>query len=313
MIKLKRQNLPKKADAILAADLHLRPDTPQCRTDDFLAVQDNKLGFILDLCKKNDCPLLVAGDFGHKSLSNGWPTWFLRHTINKLSDVQIFTIFGQHDLPNNRLALWKQSGIGVLEAAKVLTVLEFPKVITNKIILFPFSFGQKMYDAEKYKDDDICVAMVHQMIIKDVELWPGQQAQTGSQLLKRFPGYTLILSGDNHQSFTVKYKNQLLVNSGSMMRTTCAQTEHKPRVYLWYAKENKVIPVFLPIEQNVISRMHIEIAEERNKRMMEAYTKYAREDVEIELSYTDNMRRYLETHRTQGRVKFKIQEALNKS
>lgn len=321
MTTLKRQKQFKKADAILSADTHLRPDAPTCRTDNFFVAQDKKLDFILDLCKKNDCPLLVAGDFGHKALNNGWPTWFLRHIINKLKDTEVFVIPGQHDLPNHRLDLWKQSGIGVLHEAEAIQVLlndyrtitvnpsnTFP---TSKFVLFPFPYGAKITSIirNKFEFDVPVVAMSHQMVIENTELWPGQTAQTGHQLLKQFPEYDLILSGDNHNPFVVEYKNRLLVNPGSMMRTTAAQIDHKPRVYLWYAKENKVTPVFLPIEQNVISRAHIEIAEERSERM-DAYTKHAREDVEIELSYPDNIKRYLEKHRTQGRVKTKIFAAI---
>ena len=64
MSRFKRQSRQQpKADAILAADLHIRPDTPVCRTDDYWAAQERKIDFILDLMREHDCPLLVAGEF----------------------------------------------------------------------------------------------------------------------------------------------------------------------------------------------------------------------------------------------------------
>ena len=88
MPKFKRKKqIARKADAILAADLHIRADTPLCRTDDYINAQWNKLNFIFDLCQKNDCPLLVAGDIGNKSQ---WPNWLLEKVISALN--QMFTL-----------------------------------------------------------------------------------------------------------------------------------------------------------------------------------------------------------------------------
>ena len=40
MTKYQRKSKKKLPDAILAADWHLRPDTPMCRTDDFFAAME---------------------------------------------------------------------------------------------------------------------------------------------------------------------------------------------------------------------------------------------------------------------------------
>jgi DNA repair exonuclease SbcCD nuclease subunit len=58
--------LPDKYDAILGADLHIRESVPACRIDDYINAQWTKLLFIQNLCEKNGCPFLVAGDlFDH--------------------------------------------------------------------------------------------------------------------------------------------------------------------------------------------------------------------------------------------------------
>ena len=49
-----------------------------------------------------------------------------------------------------------------------------------------------------------------------------------------------MVSGDNHQSFVEKYKDQLLVNPGSIMRSTIAQFDHKPKIYLWSSEDNEI-------------------------------------------------------------------------
>ena len=329
---MKRNRPPivfKKADAILSADWHIRPDTPTCRTDNFFTAQEKKIDFIFALANKNDCPILVAGDLGHKPLNNGWPTWLLEWFIKKVktAKVDIIIIPGQHDLPNHRLDLFPISGIGVLEAAGIIKIIGvitvnneilgchlYPKSTEKygfKIVPFPYGTPIKPLGQDiDYEMPNISmIAMTHQMVIEDNVSWPGQQASTGYALLKQFPEYDLILSGDNHIPFTAEYEGRILVNPGSIMRTTADQVNYTPRIYLWYANENRVESVYLPIEQDVISRTHIEIAEKRDKRM-EAYAIRAREDVEIELSYPDNLTRYFNKHRTQGRVKTKVWEAV---
>ena len=68
MTQFKRTRKTKsKADAILCADLHIRPDTPICRTDDFFDAMSKKIDFILSLSKEHNCPILMAGDLGHKA------------------------------------------------------------------------------------------------------------------------------------------------------------------------------------------------------------------------------------------------------
>lgn len=335
MSKFKRQIRQQlKADAILSADIHIRPDTPVCRIDDYWAAQEKKIDFILDLAKEHGCPLLVAGDLGNYPLNQGWPTWLLEWFINKLAPItnrsglntNIICIPGQHDLPNHRLDLFEKSGMGVLtaaEAIKTIGILQtknetelchFPIAINSdrRINIFPFPYGSeiKQFDWERYqKPEGQIVAIAHQMVIENKPLWPGQKAPKGHQLLKKFPEYNLILTGDNHNAFVAEYEGRLLVNPGSMMRMVADMEDHKPRVYLWYAESNEVVPVYLPIEQGVISREHIEMADERSDRM-DAYMARVREDVEIQLSYEDNMGRYFERFRTERPVKAKVLGAM---
>jgi DNA repair exonuclease SbcCD nuclease subunit len=327
---MKRNKPPVKqriADAILTADTHIRPNTPTCRTDDFFAAQSRKIDFILNLAEDNEnCPVLIAGDLGNAPLNLGWPTWLLEWTIRKFEGHHIIMIPGQHDLPNHKLNLWDQSGIGVLEAAGAIRVLGVPKkeqkenylipYELEKATVFPFPYGVEIksptqeileYNIHSYRQP--WIAMVHQMVIEENPLWIGQQASTGLQLLKQFPEYALILSGDNHIPFTVEYEGRILVNPGSMMRTTAAQIDHTPRVYLWYRELNTVVPVFLPIEQNVVSRNHIEIMEQRDQRFS-AYVNHVRADMEIELSFPHNVEEYFKKNRTQGRVKEKVWGAI---
>jgi len=300
----KRIKMDRKADAILSADWHIRPDTPVCRTDDFTFAMWRKIGTILTLSKENCCPILIAGDIGNEHY---WPNWLLERCIKLFEGHEIIAIPGQHDLPNHRTDLFDKSGLGVLTAAGVVNTIFKPILIENTFGLFPFPYGEKI-EHKTHSTGNPNVAMIHQMVIEGKPLWPGQEVPRGHELLKLFPGYNLILSGDNHNPFVAEYQSRKLVNPGSLMRTTADQVDHKPRVYLWYADTNKVEPYYLPIDKDVITREHIDAKGDRKNRM-ESYVKRAKESVEIELSFKDNMEKFLKKNKTPKKVKEKIWKA----
>jgi len=307
MSKFKRKN-KLKASAILTADWHIRPDTPVCRTDDFFKAMSNKLDFILELSKENDCPILLSGDLGKRPLNNGWPTWLLEWAINKFKNHNIIAIPGQHDLPGHRIDLFEKSGMGVITAAGAIKTI-FKEEWYDDILIHPFPYGKEIEHVKPINKPMHQIAMTHQMIIENKVLWPDQTAPKGHQILKQYPEFSLILSGDNHNAFTVEQDGRWLVNPGSLMRTTTDQIDHKPRVYLWFAETNEIKPVYLPIEQNVISRTHIDIAKNREIRN-QAFISRVNEDVEIDLSYEENLKKYFARYRTEKPVENKVWDSV---
>ncbi len=94
-----------------------------------------------------------------------------------------------------------------------------------------------------------------------------------------------------------------------MMRMTADQADHRPRVYLWFADTNEVEPVYLPIEEGVVDRSHIEEAEAKDARLA-AYESRLREGVEVGVSFEKNMEEYLRKNRVEGEVSSLVYEAM---
>lgn len=309
----------KEVTAILAADLHIRPDKPTCRTDDFTAAMWRKLEFIFNLSKKNGYPpIFVAGDLGHY---HQWPNWMIEKFIRLVNDykVEIIAIPGQHDLPNHSLKQWRQSAIGVLDESETIKLLGVDDRKLDWIkdrYIVPFPYGAKINDEfiDKLLDKKAPqIAIAHQMVIEDKPLWPGQEAIKGHQLLKKFPNFKLILTGDNHKGFVSEYKGRLLVNPGSMMRTTADQIDHHPRVYMWLGKRSKLELKYIPIESadDVISREHIDRVAERNERI-DAYTESLKSGFEIGFDFKFNLEEHFKHHRARRQVKERVWEACEK-
>jgi len=258
---MKRTRTKERASGILCGDLHLRIDTPTCRTDDFEAAQWNKLDFISDLQRTHNCPVLCSGDLFHH-----WkPTpYLLSKTIEHLPE-QFHTVYGNHDLPQHNINEQEKCGIFTLWKAGKLTVLNGTH--WGEIPSTPSKIIDYMIDDENYSVLQRQILVYHIMTYQTKKPWPGIKSPKAGGLLRKYPDYDLILTGDNHQAFVEKHDGRVLVNPGSMMRQSAGQIDFKPRVYLYYEKTNTVEPVFLPIESGAVSRTHIERGEERDERI----------------------------------------------
>ena len=317
----------KQPTAIIAADIHLREDVPLCRTDDYFQAQSRKVRWLRKLRKDLNCPVIVAGDvFDHWKPSPFLLGWAIK------SLPPFLAIPGQHDLPQHRLGLLPKSGFYVLKAAKKLWLLKGPKKARRRPgtrdpikgpfpalsdciqattglhgVVYGYAYGEKLRDPDEIPGRSVAIA--HRLTWKNVLPYPGCAADSALDLLKKHP-YDLIVTGDNHKPFVVKHQGRLLVNPGSMMRMDADQVEHRPRVYLWYAKSNSVERVYYPIEKGVVSREHITDQKKQEEQFQVLVQRLQEVDSELGLSYSRNVKRYLRKHRTRKEVIDIIWEAM---
>ena len=298
--------LIKKVDAIIFSDIHLTETAPICRIDDYIEAQKNKLDFISELQRKYMCPVLCAGD-----VFNGWKPspWLISFALKYLPD-NLIAIPGQHDLPQHNLDLIEKSGFNALmEAGKISNEIKYTSVLYQQafdVICIPF--GEKIPENKRSKDQSIL--MLHQLTWQK-EPWPGAPPEGNARkLLKENPDFDLIITGDNHQAFTEEYKGRLLVNPGSMMRSTAKQIDFQPRVYLWNAESNTVQIEYLSIEKSVVSREHLEMQEERTNRLDSFIEVLQSEEFEIGVSFEENIKHVLKSTKISKSVKDKVLEAV---
>jgi len=303
-------------DAILCADTHLRSDTPRNRIDDFTGAMKKKFEFILALGAEHHCPILIAGDLGHRS-TWPWPlySWFVK-AIKKY-EADIICIPGQHDEPNHKLDKLDESPMGVSNMTDVMTVLKGDNnyIPGKNIHVYGFPWGTKIViPSQNIVTTGRNIAMTHQMVIEDKPEWKGQEGATAKALLKN-NDFDLILSGDNHKPFVTTYGNKVLVNPGSMMRSNIDQANHEPRVYLYDAEINDIQPVYLPIEDNVFKEAG-ENSEDRKKRF-EAFIESINKNIpgltkkSDTVSFEDNAKSYFENNRVRRNIKERVWEIID--
>jgi len=151
------------------------------------------------------------------------------------------------------------------------------------------------------------------MVVKDVALWPGQKPLKARGLLRKFPEYDLIVSGDNHQTFVETWKGRFLVNPGSLMRSSIDQWEHRPSVFLYYAESNTVEQVFLkvPSAEQVMTRAHVKNKGSKDDRM-NAFVNRLGETGHYSdgQSFRNNLESFFEKNKVSEKVKDVIREAV---
>lgn len=267
--------------AILVSDIHLTDVTPVSRTDDYIKAQERKLKFLQDLSKKHQALILHGGDLFHSWKAS---PWLLAWAYLNLPTPMV-TIAGNHDLPQHSIDQYHRSALHALE-----TVMEGRLTVL-------------MDNPSEYRIGERKILILHQLI------WPESQRSlrnmvgglTARDVLEKYPGYDLILTGDNHTPFIEEKDGCILVNPGSTMRSTADQEDHRPRCYLYYAESNTVEPVYLPIEDGVLDRSHRDKVQERNERLS-AYIERIGMNWEVGLSFRQNLEAFFQKNNTPKKV-----------
>ena len=307
----RRKSTTRLADAILTADIHLRDTTPVCRTDDYWLAQWGKIRFLRELQNAHHCPILDAGD-----LMDTWKAsaYLLNHAIQKLPG-HIITIPGNHEMPSHNMALLEKSGLAVLQSAGKVTILDPDHSITNigigeDITVVGFGYGQPIRSFTPSISSRRTVLLVHDMFYASPgTVNPYAPGGIASKLIDKMK-VDLVVSGHNHQPFVLNNGKSLWVNPGSLMRMDADQIDYKPRVYLWFADDNTIEEVPVPIQTGVISCEHLDKKEEKDQRM-EAFVRRMRDDYDISLSYERNLESHFKANNTRKPVQDIIMEELH--
>ena len=272
----------KKACAILTGDIEIRAFQPTCRTDDHWEAQQNKMDWLRELSYEHDCVIFDSGDLFDKRYksnpSHKLINWAIENLPNSgkgaLGDgaPSFYTVPGNHDLPGKSIDNYDNSAMAVLAAAGTLIRMpnRFPMGYQphgRNINIYGHAWGEELKHSDKFNDKSINVGIIHAMVYEEFEPFPGCEGYSAKEVMDLLPDYDLILTGHNHQTFTLEKEGRVLVNPGSFMRNDADQEDHKPCVFLWYSETNTIKRVYIPIEQGVISRDHIDIKNAKETRL----------------------------------------------
>lgn len=301
--------------AILSADWHLSHTPPVCRS-----MEDNwyetQAGYIRQVKYLADGkPILVAGDIFHR-----WnpPVELVNSVIGWLSGMKIYTIPGQHDLPNHRYEDLHRSGYWTLMQADAIHHVcgELCLEDTN-LRLHALPYGYSVRALENPHDLIQEIAMVHEYI------WTSSTGYSGapeSNRLKNkwsnFKGYDVIVIGDNHKPFIYPRENQQVVNAGSLMRRDITQKDYKPCVWKLYS-DNQIEPHHLDISQDKF--IDSELTQEKlaktmiNGMKLGEFMDTLKDVKEVSIDFEESVKRFLRANKVHPEVEKIILSALEES
>ena len=260
------------------ADLHIHSKVPENRKGDYFGQVVTKFSELLKLVNKwSSIKLLViAGDFFD---APNVPYKVARLILQMIKDsgVHIMVVPGQHDLRYHVSGL-DNTPLGILQTSGQVEILTPKK---SKTEAFGCTFVGAGWNEEPEEEANILV--MHRMITKKGELWPGQTNYSSAHaIMRKYPWADCIISGDNHMPHALRIKggidgHRLQVNCGSLVRSTKSQIGFQPRAYLidmfnWKAKPVKI--KCLP-DEDVFDFIKIAVEESKEDSKKEAEAKIA--------------------------------------
>ena len=139
--------------------------------------------------------------------------------------------------------------------------------------------------------------ITHRMVIGDKKLWEGQENYVTAKGLLADTGFNLIITGDNHQRVIQRdLRNRMVVNMGSMMRSSTAQYDHKPAVAIYDTDTKDLSIIELPFApaERVFAVEKVEAEKERNDKLDLFINVLQKDEGTSKLDFTANLAAFME-------------------
>lgn len=276
-------------------DWHLRHSVPICRTDNYSSTIIKKLQWLKQYEEKYGF-ILSGGDLFDKDLYKSASDVVLTLKIIEKHLPTMIGIIGNHDLLYRSVEYLERSTISVPMASGLYKHIEGYYDLDEHTRVFGFDYGMGgISHTNKENLIDGCnIAMMHEYTSKKKNDLFGKYV--GKELLQEFPEYDIILTADNHTTFTEEYEGRILINPGSFMRMDADQIEHKPSIFLIDTEKKSFEQVFVPIAKDAISTEHIQIEKDRDDRIT-SFVISMDEEYEITDQFEKNLEKYIAENR----------------
>lgn len=300
----------------ILGDLHIRSSKPTCRKDNYYEKQFEKLSQAFDTFVDNECRFIIQpGDFFNNYGKDPYSIVYDAIAFLMLYRIPVYLVFGQHDVKFHNTSL-TDIPIQILNKTNLVHKLDYtptsPAQYMNEIIHVYGSNWNESWPEKltRTRKESTKILVTHEMIIKSKKLWPGQTDYKIARKICDDSKFDLIVSGDNHQSFS--YKNRL-INCGSLMRMREDQWDHKP-IYGIYDTQTKELvahnydiddPV-LVIEKN--ERKGDKDEEEKKRKIFANDLRHSID--KSEMNFRNNVHTVMKRKRVRNRTKEIIEDSL---
>jgi predicted phosphodiesterase len=237
----------------LIGDTHITNRAPKRRLDNYFESQLNKLRQALTIFRKTGCKYAIqVGDFFDTTTVANKVKSEIISLLHEFSDIKLLVIAGQHDIVGHTMATYNNSPLAVLEAAKVITILnQKPFKISEEIDVYGASFNE---DVPKVQDTSKINVLVTHRMVGNRQLYPGQELASPRVFLRQNKDYTLCLLGDYHYPYQDNWQGHKIVNTGAIVRKNLSDVKN--------ALEPQVCVISFPDLEITVHKLQVSVVEE---------------------------------------------------
>jgi len=281
---------------MLFSDMHLRMTIPAARVDNAVLAQADKFIYAMKFYKDNNIDaILQAGDMFDSPRS--WRALSFYSKILQHFQPNFYCVAGQHDTYMYSEGTRDTTSMGVLHGVGLVNVLgPDPTLLENTVALYGCSYGQPVPTPSRVSGVKN-ILVIHAKIARSLPFeLPGMVY--ASKFLEENPGYDIVICGDIHDKFTVKYEKSVICNTGPLLRDAATRDmfDHHPGFFIYDTKTGKMRWETIPHAEadRVLTREHIKQVEHREEvldsfiEQLNLYPERASESDDL-FSYKDNL------------------------
>jgi predicted phosphodiesterase len=281
---------------LASGDMHLDGSkTPICRTDNYYQAQVTALEYVNHLTEKYNAKRIDAGDIVDRAVGQSVSEAIATIDLIRKNIDGLIAIAGNHCLKNKSLDYLDESIISVpIKYGNIIHVWKEPYLIPDSnVMVHGFNWGEEIshISEEERSDGNVHIGLYHGFVDERENTLIG--GLVAEDIVHEFyKDYSFIITADHHKPFTYSYEGCTLINTGSLMRRTAIQIDFKPRVWLIDTETKEFEPLYLPIEDGVISDKHLVIEKEREERI-DSFVLTMDEEYELTDSFEKNVEAYI--------------------
>ena len=275
---------------LIGSDFHFRSNKPIARVDDYRETQHKEIMWLKELSKDYET-FISAGDIVHSYVERARPMEFYNYLLQNLPD-NMYTIYGNHDVYGSDISTTDNTTVGALVNAGKIKILDslLYNVDSGDVRIDGFHYGQEPNEDEKISRNLTKIAVWHNLVLQ--ESHPFIKAPSAEEILKKYPGYDLMIIGDNHKTFIVVDGHRVLLSPGSFKIDTADQIDFKPCLFEYDLYKKELKPIAVPDFGVKISVEHIEKKNARSERQDLLPQKF-RELEDISLDFEANLNNWM--------------------
>jgi hypothetical protein len=295
--------------AVLCSDIHLCHTCPPARSNesnwyDAMARVLHELG---EIARHYNVPIFCAGDVFDRWNS---PPELINFAFKHMH--MMYSIPGQHDLPNHSLEDIQRSAYwSLVDAGVIVNLIGSTPHVVEGAIVHAFPWGVPIDVPSDGEGDMINVALSHRYAWKKGKGYPGASMDAMIGNIPNLDNYDVAVFGDNHQSFDCRKSPTskcTVVNPGCLIPRKSDERKYHPSVYL--LRDDKTVQAFElgTLEDKWIDEAECEDAPSLSG--MESFLEELRSLDADSLDFSEAVNRYCEDRGVPERTRVMIRESM---